>query len=123
MKSPASFLFFIVFCTSLSLHSFQKNNTNISFDSIYKTVNLYYKLKENDRALIYSRLLLQKALDNNNLVQEAKSYYKIASFHRKLNNKGHNVMLPLIFYRLGGRSVSRINFVDDYARKVSPRSN
>ncbi|APG64897.1 hypothetical protein LPB136_05780 [Tenacibaculum todarodis] len=66
---------------------FQEQLLNKSFDSIYKEVNVYRKKKENKKALIYSKKLLNRALENKNKSQEARSYYKIAEFQRKLKVK------------------------------------
>lgn len=80
MKLKALFLFYFIF-------SFQNSYNEVYFDSIYKIVSFHSKKKNNKKALFYSRILLQKALENKNITQEAKSYYKIAHFFRKLNQK------------------------------------
>jgi hypothetical protein len=60
---------------------------DISYDSIYKIVKLYSKKGENRKALTFSKKMLTKALVNNNEIEEANAYSKIAQFYRKLNLK------------------------------------
>ena len=83
MKLKILSLYLITLFLNFNLYSFQKN----TFDSIYKTVSFYSKRKENKKALNYARKLLQKGVENNEVSQQAKSYYKIAEFQRKLNVK------------------------------------
>jgi hypothetical protein len=85
MKRNSLFLFF--FILSIKIFSFQNNNKEVSYDSIYKLVIFNGKQKQNTKALFYSRRMLEKALKNSNDAQEAKAYYKIAEFQRKLNYK------------------------------------
>ncbi|MCH3884770.1 hypothetical protein [Tenacibaculum aquimarinum] len=87
MKLKTLFLFFFISFLNNNLFCFQEQLLNKSFDSIYKEVNVYRKKKENTKALMYSRKLLNRALENKNKSQEARSYYKIAEFQRKLKVK------------------------------------
>mgnify|MGYP000574932328 FL=1 len=85
MKRNSLFLFF--FILSIKIFSFQDNSKEVSYDSIYKLVVVNGKQKQNTKALFYSKKMLKKALKNSNELQEAKAYYKIAEFQRKLNFK------------------------------------
>ncbi|WP_439128441.1 hypothetical protein [Polaribacter sp.] len=87
MKRKALFLFYFIFLFNNFIFSFQNSNNGVYFDSIYKIVSFHSKKKDNKKALFYSRILLKKALENKNINQEAKSYYKLADFFRKLNKK------------------------------------
>ncbi|OAD44769.1 hypothetical protein LPB303_10600 [Polaribacter atrinae] len=66
------------------MFSFQEKSTNITYDSIAKTVVFYSKKRDNKKALFYSKKMLQKSLNNKNEKQKAESYYRIAQFQRKL---------------------------------------
>ncbi|WP_373942725.1 hypothetical protein OEG92_06135 [Polaribacter sejongensis] len=66
------------------MFSFQEKSTNITYDSIAKTVVFYSKQRDNEKALFYSKKMLQKSLNNKNEKQKAESYYRIAQFQRKL---------------------------------------
>ena len=87
MKRKALFLFYFIFLFNSFIFSFQNSSNKVYFDSIYKTVSFHSNKKDNKKALFYSRILLKKALENKNITQEAKSYYKLADFFRKLNKK------------------------------------
>lgn len=87
MKRKALFLFYFIFLFNNFIFSFQNSNNGVYFDSIYKILSFHSKKKDNKKALFYSRILLKKALENKNINQEAKSYYKLADFFRKLNKK------------------------------------
>lgn len=87
MKRKALFLFYFIFLFNSFIFSFQNSSNKVYFDSIYKTVSFHSNKKDNKKALFYSRILLKKALENQNITQEAKSYYKLADFFRKLNKK------------------------------------
>ncbi|QTE22671.1 sensor histidine kinase [Polaribacter cellanae] len=76
-----------MFFLSNTFLSYQKLEKSITFDSIYKTINLYSKRKENIKALLYSKKLLKKGYENNNKNQRAKASYKVAEFQNKLNLK------------------------------------
>ena len=86
-QTKVTFLFFIILFFNPLLILSQDIKDKSSFDSIYKKVNYFSKSKENTKALIFSRKLLNIALTNNNEKQKAKSYFKIAEFQRKLNFK------------------------------------
>lgn len=86
-QTKVTFLFFIILFSNPLLILSQNIKDKSSFDSIYKKVNYFSKSKENTKALIFSRKLLNIALTNNNEKQKVKSYFKIAEFHRKLNFK------------------------------------
>ncbi len=82
---------FSLFCFSLffinNVFSFQEKNNKSTFDSIYKKVIFFSKNNKNTEGLFYSKKLLKKSLESKEIIQRAKSYYKIAEFQRKLNFK------------------------------------
>ncbi|WP_157603633.1 sensor histidine kinase [Polaribacter atrinae] len=84
MKFNVLFLFLFIFLINNKLFSFQEKSTNITYDSIAKTVVFYSKKRDNKKALFYSKKMLQKSLNNKNEKQKAESYYRIAQFQRKL---------------------------------------
>ncbi|WP_341222311.1 hypothetical protein [Polaribacter atrinae] len=84
MKFNVLFLFLFIFLINNKLFSFQEKSTNITYDSIAKTVFFYSKKRDNKKALFYSKKMLQKSLNNKNEKQKAESYYRIAQFQRKL---------------------------------------
>ncbi len=84
MKFNVLFLLLFTFLFNNKLFSFQEKSTNITYDSIAKTVVFYSKQRDNEKALFYSKKMLQKSLNNKNEKQKAESYYRIAQFQRKL---------------------------------------
>lgn len=82
-----TFLFFIVLFFNSPLILSQNIKNKSSFDSIYKKVNYFSKNRDINKALIFSRKLLNVASINNNEKQKAISYFKIAEYQRKLNFK------------------------------------
>jgi two-component sensor histidine kinase len=85
MKFNVLFLLLFTIFFNNKLFSFQEKPTNITYDSIAKTVIFYSKQRDNEKALIYSKKMLQKSLNNKNEKQKAESYYYIAEFQRKLS--------------------------------------
>lgn len=82
MKLKILFLFFIIISICFSFQVVSKEKT---FQSIYKRISFYKKEKEFDKALISSKELLKKGIENKNVSQRAKAYYRIAEFQRKLS--------------------------------------
>lgn len=87
MKLKILFLFLVSLFTFQSILPFQQLSDEVTFDSLYQNVKFYSKKKENLTALVYSKKLLSKAIQNKNIWQKAKSYNKIAEFCNKLNIK------------------------------------
>ena len=104
MKFRNSFPLVCLLFLTTSIFCFQNTTAQNSFDSIYKKISFYSKQKKYKKAIVFSRKLYKKALDNKDSLQQAKLYHKIAGLHRKLNsqdsafyyyNKSKEIYLPL----------------------------